>query len=427
MDGSVQKVEIDESVRTFSTPLTFWTSSTNLMFVFEMMDTDQTEKALELLRHPEKIREKETQQWLSHKENSRLYEELRRYTEAGLRQEAEQTLDTEAAYDYFMRRLHSRRNLRIRRLSAVAAICTLLLTAGWLWVKEKNAEDHFESMTKLPVASTIQPGKNQAILTTETGEKFALGETNAPKMEIGKGIKISYDTLKGIQYETDQLSQVHTHTLRTPAGGEYRLLLADGTTVWLNAESELTYPTSFTGENREVELRGEAYFSVSENKNQPFIVHTNGVKTRVYGTEFNIRSYLKEEINITLVKGSISVCRNNSKQEHMLQPGENACLKVGKTPEISRVNIHKYIAWKEGYFYYENERLGNILEELGRWYDFDVVYVNPQLSNLRFELWADRDSEINSVISLLSKTNKIQIKTTGRTLVVSQHPGNRSN
>lgn len=380
---------------------------------------DTIEFALEILNHPELMQHAEVQEWLRCNENQALYEELRKYAEAGLHLGGVDVPDVEDVYTNFRKNIRRRVGVNIRKWVVVAAAVVIAVTVGWQWLSTGDVAELGKGLMASAV-SDIQPGRNRAILLTETGGRVALGGSIIEDMEVEQGVRLSYDSLKGVRYDLNPASQVHYHILRTPMGGEYKVELADGTVVWLNSGSELKYPTAFTGNSREVELVGEAYFSVKKNPVIPFVVHSRGVATRVYGTEFNVNAYAGEEMNITLVEGSVSVKTENESKEYHLRPGENACVKENGKPSVKAVNIHKYIAWKEGYFYYENERLETILKELGRWYDFEVTYVGRLTRDLRFELWADRDREIEGIIALLTKTNKIQVKKSGRTLIVSE-------
>lgn len=380
---------------------------------------DTIEFALEILNHPELMQHAEVQEWLRCNENQALYEELRKYAEAGLHLGGVDVPDVEDVYTNFRKNIRRRVGVNIRKWVVVAAAVVIAVTVGWQWLSTGDVAELGKGLMASAV-SDIQPGRNRAILLTETGGRVALGGSIIEDMEVEQGVRLSYDSLKGVRYDLNPASQVHYHILRTPMGGEYKVELADGTVVWLNSGSELKYPTAFTGNSREVELVGEAYFSVKKNPVIPFVVHSRGVATRVYGTEFNVKAYAGEEMNITLVEGSVSVKTENESKEYHLRPGENACVKENGKPSVKAVNIHKYIAWKEGYFYYENERLETILKELGRWYDFEVTYVGRLTRDLRFELWADRDREIEGIIALLTKTNKIQVKKSGRTLIVSE-------
>lgn len=380
---------------------------------------DAIEFVLEILNHPEMMHDPEVRDWLKCKENQSLYEELRKYAEAGLHLGGVDVPDVEDVYTSFRKNMSRRVAMNIRKWAVAAAAVIIAVTVGWQWLPTREAVEPEKELMASAV-SDIQPGRNRAILLTETGDRVALGGDIIEDMEVEQGVHLSYDSLKGVRYDLKPASKVCYHTLCTPMGGEYKLELADGTVVWLNSGSELKYPTAFTGNSREVELVGEAYFSVKKNPAMPFVVYSRGVATRVYGTEFNVKAYTGEEMNITLVEGRVSVKAENEPKEYHLKPGENACVREDGKPSVKAVNIHKYIAWKEGYFYYENERLETILKELGRWYDFDVTYVGSRTRGLRFELWADRDSEIGEIVDLLTKTNKIQVKKSGRTLIVSE-------
>lgn len=246
-----------------------------------------------------------------------------------------------------------------------------------------------------------------------------LNASQGESREVGEGVRVEYDSLSGINYNLAEGGVVRYHTLRVPKGAEYKLTLNDGTVVWLNSESELRYPTSFVGEKREVFLTGEGYFSVAYDEKQPFIVVSSDIYTKVYGTEFNVRSYGDEEVHVTLVQGRVSVKKTEGGSEYTLNPGENARF-VESVPEITKVNVNRYIAWKDGYFYYENESMESIMDDLKRWYDFDVVYVGNRVKDYRFELWVSRDSEISVITDLLMKTNRVGIKVNGKTLVVSE-------
>ena len=269
------------------------------------------------------------------------------------------------------------------------------------------------------MAEHIAPGRNQAVLITESGEELVLGASGSESRELGEGVSVEYDSLRGINYKLTERAVVSYHTLRVPKGAEYKLTLNDGTIVWLNSESELRYPTSFAGESREGFLKGEGYFSVAHDEQHPFIVVSSDIYTKVYGTEFNVRSYGEGDVHVTLVQGRVSVKKTEDGSEYTLNPGENARF-TESVPEITKVNVNRYIAWKDGYFYYENESLESIMDDLKRWYGFDVVYVGNKARDYRFELWASRDSEISVITDLLMKTNRVGIKVNGKTLVVSE-------
>lgn len=348
--------------------------------------------------------------------NRELYEECRKYLEAGLRLAVGEQLDIEGEYQNFVRKTKSvKHSGRIAWISVAAAVVILISASWWLIENSLSSKKH----EVVSVAESIVPGKSQAVLITESGEELLLGESGMGSRELEKGVSVKYDSVQGINYDLSEGASVSYHTLRVPKGAEYKLTLNDGTVVWLNSASELRYPTSFTGEIREVFLKGEGYFSVAHDEKHPFIVVSSDIYTKVYGTEFNVRSYGEEDIHVTLVQGRVSVKKSESGREYTLSPGENACFEED-VPEITKVNVNRYIAWKDGFFYYENETLEAIMDDLKRWYDFDVMYVGNRVKEYRFELWASRHSEISVITDLLMKTNRVGIKVNGKTLVISE-------
>ena len=380
---------------------------------------DQLEFALDILNHPELLQEEYVQEWLTREENKRLYEECRLYLEAGLKKEVGERLDVTTEYEKFNRKFIHRPGRGIWRWTAAAAAIVIIIASAW-WLSMNSGTGLKEMIPVANVSSEqIMPGKNEAVLVTESGKTVVLGRNGMSDVEIEAGVVVRDDSVKGVNYSLAVNTEVHYHTLRVPKGAEFRIVLRDGTEVWLNSESELRFPTAFTGNEREVELKGEGYFSVTHDDKLPFVVVAAGIRTRVYGTEFNVRSYDVNDVNVTLVKGRVGVQREKTTREFTLTPGENARFE-GNTPEITKVNVHKFTAWKEGYFYYENERVETIMEDLKRWYDFDVVYVGNQVKDLKFELWSSRDSDIATIMGLITKTNKVHLKLEGRTLIVSE-------
>lgn len=379
---------------------------------------DQLKFALDILNHPELLREGYVREWLNHEENKKLYEECRVYLEAGLRLEIGDSLDVEGEYERFADKMRRPVRVLFRRLSVAAAIVILVVSITWLMTNFRGPREEMIEMAKNQ--PTIVPGKNQAVLITGSGQQIVLGANSGEKIMVEKDVQVIDDSLNGLSYDVPEgRTEVHYHVLQVPKGGEFKVVLCDGTTVWLNSESELRFPTGFADDVRKVELKGEGYFSVTHDDKKPFVVVASGIETRVYGTEFNVRSYPGADVDVTLVEGKVSVKQEAEEREFALVPGQNACFANGGVPEITKVNIHKYVAWKEGYFYYENEQLETIMNDLKRWYDFDVVYVGDAVKNLKFELWSSRDSDIDTIVNLLVKTNKVRVNMEGRTLIVS--------
>lgn len=270
--------------------------------------------------------------------------------------------------------------------------------------------------------SVVLPGKKMATLTLSTGEQVALTDS-LPRLEE-RGMVISHSEEKALVYNQVQDSipaEVVYNAVTVPRGGEYKLALSDGTIVWLNSDSYIRYPVRFAGDTRQVELRGEAYFEVAKNSEKPFIVRMKEYNIRVTGTQFNARSYSNEETATTLVQGSVQIEKGGSVSK--LSPGQQAILKDGQV-QVRKVDVESYIAWRTGDFSFTQCRLENILDELARWYDVDVFYMNQQVKDYHFSAWFKRSSSISEVIAILEKTKKISLDLKGRMLTVKDNSRN---
>jgi len=299
----------------------------------------------------------------------------------------------------------------IRTLLKFAAIMILPLSLGvFLLIRENKQE-------KVVYAEVpVQPGRKQAVLTLSSGQQVMLADTIVHVNE--KGMVISNFPDKELVYkimnDTMKTETIY-NTVTVPRGGEYKLVLADGTIVWLNSDSHIRYPVTFSGNTRQVELEGEAYFEVAKDVEKPFIVRMNEYNVRVTGTQFNVRNYLNESLATTLVEGGVQIERKGKVDR--LRPGQQAVLENNEI-RIRVVNVEEQVAWRHGAFGFTQCRLENIMEELARWYDVDVFYMNQQVKDYHFSAWFKRSSSINEVINILEKTKKISLDLKGRILTV---------
>ncbi|MEQ2910701.1 FecR family protein [Butyricimonas faecihominis] len=302
---------------------------------------------------------------------------------------------------------------RARQVLKYAAILLLPLCVGFLlltWEQEKVQTVYVEPIVK--------PGGKLAVLTLSTGKQVELvGNVSAMSEQ---GAEISNSTDKELVYkqigDMAPVEEVY-NTITIPRGGEYKLILADGTTVWLNSDSYIRFPVAFSGDKRQVELRGEAYFEVAKNVAKPFIVKISDYDIRVTGTQFNVRSYPGERVATTLVEGSVQLERGKEVQK--MFPGQQALL-VDSQLVMKEVDVTDVIGWREGTFSFKEVRLEEIINELARWYDFDVYYQNAEVKNYHFTAWFRRNASIEEVIEVLEKTKKIKMKLDGKTLIVQK-------
>ena len=213
---------------------------------------------------------------------------------------------------------------------------------------------------------------------------------------------------------------ITTRSITTPRGKEYKVILSDGTVVMMNADSKLVFPTRFNGKERTVKLIGEAYFKVSKDRTHPFIVYTDKVKTRVLGTEFNLRAYPTSGTNVTLIEGSVVVNDNQTNREIELKPGQNATLRDDHDFDITTVDTDYYIQWKEGYFYFDNVPLVEVMKELGRWYNVDIEITSNSLMSYRLHFIAERNAAIDQVIENLNNFSYLSTSREGNKIIISK-------
>lgn len=193
------------------------------------------------------------------------------------------------------------------------------------------------------------------------------------------------------------------NVLSTPQNATAEITLGDGTEVTLNADSKLFFPLRFEDETREVQLQGEAYFKVSRDVRHPFVVKTNGITTKVFDAEFNIRAYHKNNMHVTLLQGFVEVCAGSVTK--CLRPGEDAALAAEKF-EVNRVETEGFVAWTLGEFYFDNATLADIGKDIGRWYNVSVVFQDPSKMHTRVGFTAFRDANIEEIVEMLNRLNK---------------------
>lgn len=254
--------------------------------------------------------------------------------------------------------------------------------------------------------SDILPGGNKATLTLSDGKVVTLEtirdgasiEQNGIKITKKDG-KISYEVMAG-----GDTKAIHYNTITTPVGGQYTVILPDGSQVWLNASSSLRFPTVFTGNVRQVVLTGECYFEVARNPEKPFIVQARKTRIEVLGTHFNVMAYADEgNTRTTLLEGAVKV--GNGTSTKTIVPGQQAS--VGAQVDVLPVNTEEVVAWKNGFFQFENEDLGTILRQLARWYDVEIVN-EDQIPDSHFTAVVPRDLPLSRVLQMLEMSGELR-------------------
>ncbi len=262
------------------------------------------------------------------------------------------------------------------KIGTAAAILLFVLGIGFYSYLETGKQQTIISESSYD----IKPGGNNAILTLSNGQKVNLTDVeNGELVELG-GIKIT-KVLDGQLIYTVldtklKSSQIAYNTIETPQGGQYQLRLPDGTNIWLNAASSLTYPTNFTdAKERRVELKGEAYFEVAHDEAIPFKVITDKQEVNVLGTHFVINAYLNEPFTrTTLLEGSVAVSKTGLHDTKVLKPGQQSLVSSDYQIQVMKANIDHEIAWKNGLFSFQNTTLYDVMNEFERWYDVKIEY-----------------------------------------------------
>lgn len=282
-----------------------------------------------------------------------------------------------------------------------AAIVLIFISIGfYVFTKKDASQPLVQVIDKSKVnPSDFAPGTNKAMLTLADGSKIALDNTVDEKILDKGGIKITKNEDGLISYQINPgVKEIKSNTLSTPKGGQYQVILSDGTKVWLNAASSLTYPTVFTGGERKVLLKGEAYFEVAKNLQQTFKVVTDRQELVVLGTHFNINSYEDEpDIKTTLLEGSIKVSALQTNHTILLKPGEQSSLKKSGKLQVNQINAENAIAWKSGLFQFQGSSIQEALRQMARWYDVTIEFEGPAPD---IQLWGEVHRNANAIEAL---------------------------
>lgn len=294
------------------------------------------------------------------------------------------------------------RPIRARvKYTAIAAAILLLIIGSWYMASTNNSQ---------PVAI----GSSKAHLTFSTGEKLDLEQMKANDHISIQGVQISKSMDGFLTYtaqHTENEKPVY-NTLSTPRGGEYKMVLVDGTKVWLNSNSSLRFFANSTGKERKVWLQGEAYFEVAHDKMKPFKIHTEQQEIKVLGTKFNVRAS-HQSGHTTLLEGKVSI--NNDRI--ILAPGQQLTTTNRVNQKVKYVDVEPFLAWKDGYFFFNNDPLSEVMSKIADWYDIQIEFIDPVQD---VNIWAtvSRYRSIHEVLDIFEKTGAAHFDLTGRRLQI---------
>lgn len=309
------------------------------------------------------------------------------------------------------------RRLLWLKVSAAAAVALAIAAGVWMY----GGKDAGPLVEAPPARQHIAPGSNSAFLTLADGRRIPLDDVKAGDVASQGNIKITKTASGEVVYEAQPGSGNTSgapalNTLSTPRGGQFRLLLPDGTRVWLNAASSLRFPAAFDGSERLVELTGEGYFEVAADKKKPFVVQAHSQRVKVLGTHFNVQSYTDEPFARTsLLEGSVEVTAGQ--RTARLAPGEQSSLN-GKTGELvtGPADVSAAAAWKNGYFVFNDTYLSDVIRQLARWYDVQADM--DRLPRIRYTGTIPRNVPLSAALDMLEITGNVKFEVSQNTIHV---------
>ena len=351
-------------------------------------------------------------EWLKDDRNKKLFSRLVNKQRILVKMERLDEYDWEKSWKVMERKLRERKKFSWKYWGMVASLLGIVLLGTWVFM-EKN-----EKKSPVVVMRGVEPGGVFAELVLPDGKIVELNK-DSNNLFLGESGKVLRNE-NGVLFLTQdsvQLQKVGYSEIRTPRGGEYQVVLPDNSIVWLNADSKLRFPLTFSGKERRVFASGELYFQVAKDSLSPFRIEVEGLyEVEVLGTEFNVRAYSDLPSATTLVDGRVLIRDKGTKV--VLKPGEQAV--KGKHGEVvvREVDVAPYIAWKQGYFLFEDERLEDILNELARWYDVNIFFENSSVREERFSVDMPRHESFKEVLHLIEQTRSIRIEIEGNNVFV---------
>ena len=360
-------------------------------------------------------------EWLSvSTRNKKIYDEFKDGKRLEQKIVESQQINWKNDYQHFItKRQRTRKNRRMKTIIRYAAILTLPIVAAGIFLLQKN-----DRQTIVSISEVIKPGEHKAVLITGGGERITLSDSTLSPIQEQNGmiVNVTNNKVSYILPEDSLCTQGSPifNTLQIPRGGEYFLTLADGTEVWLNAETEIRYPVQFTGDKRVVYLDGEAYFTVAPDKNKPFTVVSTHASVSVLGTQFNFRAYPDErDVQTTLVSGSVIMQSEKYKQQIKLVPGEQGVLEKNSAKLMKQeVNTYLYTAWKDGRFAFRDARLEDLFNILARWYDLSVFYQSPEAKDIRFTGDLNKTDDFKSILKIIEQNERVIFTVNQRTVFI---------
>lgn len=323
--------------------------------------------------------------------------------------------DAGGAWQVVQQKAARRRRKRLTRVYRVAVSVVIIFGVAIAFLLRE------EATTVVPVVKVeeITPGRSMAKLTVASGDVYHLDSLH----QVDLITSLAENNGKEVVFIDRQLEEgereIKYNKVEIPRGGEYQIVLGDGTRVYLNAQTELRFPESFaSSEQRLVYLSGEAYFEVTKNPSKPFVVQCKDYAVKVLGTSFNVNSYEGDETSkTTLATGKVEIDMDG--KQTILNPGQQAIIKNGEV-NVKEVDVEVYTTWMFDNFRFQSESIQEIMTKLSRWYAIDVFYMNESVRNYHFTGYLPRYAKIADVLELLSLTINIKFDVEGKTVIVME-------
>jgi transmembrane sensor len=357
----------------------------------------------------------ELDEWIcENDENMELFEKLTDEKNIGIATRLMQKMETEQVLEEKKKVISfnksENKTVWIKSLPYVAAACIILIV-GLIVLKPFTKKG---TPVVVNNSSDILPGSNQAILTLEDGKVVILSQ-DKKDTAINEQVKILRQEGEIVYTGQTTNEPMKYHTLNVPRKGQYKLVLPDGTKVWINAESSIRYPVAFDDKERRVFITGEAYFEVAKNKTKPFRVVVNDIVVEAVGTAFNVNAYSNEPyLSATLIEGSVLV--SNGKTENLLTPGQQA--RISETDfTITAIEANDVVAWKDNRFNFVNTPLDVIMRQIERWYDATVVYETMPADHFN-AVDVPRDVPVSKLLHFLELTKRVHFKIENNKIIV---------
>ncbi|HEY5968542.1 MAG TPA: FecR domain-containing protein [Chitinophagaceae bacterium] len=311
-----------------------------------------------------------------------------------------------------------RRIIPLRRLAIAASVVGILLISVFLLTDKVGKKEIVKSeIDQQRFTNDVLPGGDKATLTLADGSTIVLDDAqNGTLAQQGNSKIIKLDGKLSYDPTNKNSREIVYNTISTPKGGQYQLELPDGSQVWLNATSSIHFPTSFIGNERKIEITGEAYFEIARDPNAPFIVKINNAEVQVLGTHFNVNAYSDEDnVKTTLLEGSVKFVNNGN--VNILKPGQQSQLtKEGTTKVVSNVDVDKVVAWKNGMFDFEQAGIETVMRQLSRWYDVEIEYKGKTDDLFIAEM--RRNIKLSDALRALELTGKVKFDIQGKKIIV---------